>query len=68
MPDDTFLKLARAKIAADNVKKKKLARRCKISRPYFSLMLHGDKNMTDAVKCKLIEELNLQEHVKKLGL
>ena len=59
MRDTNFLKLLRAKIASDNVKKKQLARRCKISRPYFSLMLHGDKPMPEEVRSKLIQELEL---------
>jgi hypothetical protein len=68
MSDDTFLKLIRASIALKNVQKKKLARRCKISRPYFSLMLHGDKSMPDEIKTRLIAELDLQDHVERLGL
>lgn len=68
MADNNFLKLIRAKIASDNIKKKQLARRCRISRPYFSLMLHGDKPMPEEVKEKLIQELDLQPCMERLGL
>ena len=48
--------------------KKSLARKCKISRPQFSEMLHGDRIMPESVKKRLISELNLADHVERLGL
>ena len=65
---EKLLSVFRMAIAARNIQKKKLARRCKISRSYFSLMLHGDKPMPEGVKQRLIEELNLAHVLKKSGL
>jgi len=67
MTDRNFLKLVRATIAAESILKKSLARRCKISRPYFSEMIHGDRPMPDAVKERLIDELNLQPMLERLN-
>lgn len=68
MADSKFLELIRAAIAAKQIPKKVLARRCKVNRPTFSYFLHGDKEMPDEVKTKLIKELELEPYVEKLGL
>ncbi len=68
MTDSKFLELIRATIAAKQIPKKVLARRCKVSRPVFSYYIHGDKEMTNEVKTRLIAELDLQNHVERLGL
>jgi hypothetical protein len=68
MTDPKFLELIRAAIAAKQIPKKVLARRCKVNRPTFSYFIHGDKEMPQEVKAKLIEELDLQPYVERLGL
>ncbi len=68
MTDPRFLALVRAAIAAKQIPKKDLARLCKVNRPTFSYFIHGDKEMPDEVKAKLIEELDLEPHVERLGL
>lgn len=68
MTDPKFLELVRAVIAAKQIPKKVLARRCKVNRPTFSYFIHGDKPIPDDVKDRLITELDLQDHVKRLGL
>jgi hypothetical protein len=65
---ETFRKVILAQIAAEGFQKKSLARKCKVSRPQFSLMLHGDKPMPSEVRERLITELNLQPIVERLGL
>jgi hypothetical protein len=67
MTDQHFLELVRAAIAAKSILKKSLARRCKVSRPYFSEMIHGDRPMPDAVRERLINELGLQPMLEKLN-
>ena len=68
MTDPKFLELIRAAIAAKQIPKKVLARRCKVNRPTFSYFIHGDKEMPEEVKAKLIKELELEPHVERLGL
>ena len=69
MSDDTrFLQIVRGAIAAKSFLKKSLARKCKISRPYFSEMIHGDREMTPEVKDRLIKELGLQDAIERLNL
>jgi len=68
MTDPRFLELIRAAIAAKQIPKKVLARRCKVNRPTFSYFIHGDKEMPDDVKKRLIQELELEPHVERLGL
>jgi len=65
---DKFLELVRASIAAKQIPKKVLARRCKVNRPTFSYFLHGDKEMPENVKAMLIKELDLKPHLERLGL
>jgi hypothetical protein len=68
MTDPKLLELIRAAIAAKQIPKKVLARRCKVNRPTFSYFLHGDKEMPDEVRERLIAELELEPHVERLGL
>jgi hypothetical protein len=68
MTDPKFLELIRAVIAAKQIPKKTLARRCKVSKPMFSYYIHGEQAIPDDVKSRLISELDLQEHVERLGL
>ncbi len=63
-----LLTVFRMAIVARNIPKKKLARRCKISRSYFSLMIHGDKPMPEKVKERLIAELKLEPVMEKFGV
>ena len=37
-------------VAAEQIPKKVLARRCKVNRPTFSYFLHGDKEMPERSK------------------
>lgn len=66
--DQRICDFIRAVIAAKNVPKKVLARKCDVSTSMFSLLLHGDRKMTTAIKAKLIEELELKPYIKRLGL
>ena len=68
MTDPKFLELIRATIAAKQIPKKVLARRCKVNRPTFSYFIHGDKEIPPDVKERLIKELELEPHVERLGL
>ncbi len=68
MTDQKFLELVRATIAAKQIPKKVLARRCKVNRPTFSYFIHGDKKMPGDVKSRLIKELGIEGHVERLGL
>jgi hypothetical protein len=68
MTDPKFLSLIRAAIAAKQIPKKVLARRCKVNRPTFSYFIHGDKEMPSSVRDRLITELELEGHVERLGL
>jgi transcriptional regulator with XRE-family HTH domain len=58
--NETELSIFRAAIAGKGILKKTLARRCGVSRPYFSEFIHGDRPMPDAVRDRLIMELNLE--------
>ncbi len=68
MTNPKFLELVRAVIAVKRIPKKVLARRCRVNRPMFSYFIHGDKPMPEAVKDRLIKELELEPHVQRLGL
>ena len=69
MSDDTrFLQIVRGAIAAKSFLKKSLARKCKVSRPYFSEMIHGDRDMPPEVRERLVKELNLQDAMERLEL
>jgi plasmid maintenance system antidote protein VapI len=68
MVDEKFLKLVRAQIGAENIQKKSLARKCRVSRPKFSEIIHGYKPMTETIRERLIKELRLETHVERLGL
>lgn len=68
MTDPKLLELIRAAIAAKQIPKKVLARRCKVNWPTFSHFIHGDKPMPQTVKERLIAELELEPHVERLGL
>jgi plasmid maintenance system antidote protein VapI len=67
MIDLRFLKVVRAAIAAKEVPKKSLARKCKVSRPQFSEMIHGDRPMPLEVQQRLIKELGIMEIWAKLS-
>lgn len=66
--NEKFLKLVQAAIAAENFQKKRLARKCKVTRPQFSEMIHGYRLMPPEVRTRLISELELESHVERLGL
>ena len=66
--DQKICELFRAVIAAKNIPKKVLARKCDVSTSMFSLLLHGDRKMTPAIKAKLVEELSLEPYMERLGL
>jgi plasmid maintenance system antidote protein VapI len=61
--EEQFLAIVRAAIAAKSIPKKTLARKCKVSRPYFSEMIHGDRVMPPEVRDRLIKELGLSQAV-----
>jgi transcriptional regulator with XRE-family HTH domain len=63
MNEKRLLTAIRAAIAAKQIPKKKLARRCKISRSYFSMILQGEYPLPLEVKDTLIAELGLQSIV-----
>lgn len=67
MTDSKVLAMIRAAIAAKQVPKKSLARRCKVSRPQFSEMIHGDKVMPADIQDRLLKELGLEEAWGKLS-
>ena len=54
-----FLEMVRAAIAAKEIPKKTLARKCKVTRPQFSEIIHGDRDMPEEVKQRLVSELDL---------
>ena len=58
--DERLLAAIRGAIAIKQIPQKSLARKCKVSRPYFSAMLHGDREMPPEVKERLIRELGLE--------
>ena len=66
MNDGKFLALVRATIGIKEIQKKRLARRCKISRPYFSQILHEDVPLPHRVKDVLVSELNLASAMQRL--
>jgi len=66
--DEKLCSLIRARIAERNVPKKILARKCDIDNSLFSKMLHGDRVFTPAIIVKLTEELELGQHIQRLGL
>jgi hypothetical protein len=66
MTDPKFLEHVRAAIGAKNIPKKVLARRCRVSRPQFSEMIHGDREMPEEVKKRLLKELDLRETLEML--
>lgn len=66
--NEKMLELIRAAIAAKNIQKKSLARKCKVSRPQFSHFIHGDSPMPDEVRDRLIAELGLESHIERLNL
>ena len=60
MIDPKFLQIIRGMIAVKEIPKKSLARKCKVSRPQFSEMIHGDRTMPREVRERLIKELELE--------
>ena len=60
MPDSRNLQKIRAQIAINRIPKKSLARKCKVSRPQFSEMIHGDREMPREVKMRLFELLKIK--------
>jgi len=67
MERDKFLTLVRAVIAAKDIPKKSLARRCKVSRPQFSEIIHGDREMPEEVRQRLVSELGLEQAIQKMN-
>ena len=67
MPDSKFLQCVRGLIAIRQMPKKKLARRCKVSKPYFSEMIHGERSMPEEVQTRLLKELNFEKEWEKLS-
>jgi len=61
-----FLELIRGAIAIKNIPKKTLARRCKLTRPQFSEIIHGDRPMPAEVRSRLISELGLESCIAKI--
>jgi hypothetical protein len=59
--EEKLLAAIRGAIAIKQIPKKSLARKCKISRPYFSEMLHGDRKMPQEVRERLIKELGIKK-------
>jgi len=59
--DNRFLMAVRAAIAIKNIPKKKLARRCRVSKARFSEFIHGDRPMPHEVRERLIKELGLEK-------
>jgi len=59
--DKQLLAAIRGAIAIQQIPKKSLARKCKVSRPQFSEMLHGDREMPQEVRHRLLQELGLKE-------
>ena len=59
--DEKFLAAIRGAIAIQQIPKKSLARKCKVSRPQFSEMIHGDREMPPEVRDRLIKELGLEK-------
>ena len=67
MTDPKFLAMIRASIAAKQIPKKSLARKCKVSRPQFSEMIHGDRDMPSGVKGLLLKELGIEKVWEELS-
>ena len=59
--DKKLLAAIRGAIAIKQIPKKSLARKCKVSRPQFSEMLHGDREMPQEVRDRLLKELGLEK-------
>lgn len=59
--DKKLVAAIRGAIAIKQIPKKSLARKCKISRPQFSEMLHGDREMPREVRERLLKELGLEK-------
>jgi hypothetical protein len=58
---ENFLAAIRGAIAIKQIPKKSLARKCKVSRPQFSEMLHGNREMPQEIKYRFIKELGLEK-------
>jgi len=65
--DPKLLSAIRGAIGILDVPKKSLARKCKVSRPDFSRMIRGEKEMPPYVQQKLIKELKIQTVCEKLS-
>ncbi len=68
MIDEKMLALIRASIAARDYPKKRLARACKVSRPDFAKMIHGDIELPATVRDKIFEVLGINEETRDLVL
>ena len=64
--NENVLAVIRAAIASKSILKKSLARKCGVSRPYFSEYLHGDRPMPVAVRDRLIKELQLESVFERM--
>jgi hypothetical protein len=59
--EEKYLAIIRASIASRCILKKTLAKRCGVSKTYFSEFIHGDRLMPAAVRDRLIRELELED-------
>lgn len=64
-PED-FLKLVNAFIGFRGIKKKVLALRCGVSRPHFSQIIQGEKEMSEKIRDRLAAELGIGFTLEKL--
>ena len=67
MTNPKLLRTINAAIPLRGILKKQLARRCGLSKPRFSEMLHGDRDMPEEVQKRLIAELGIEEVWAKLS-
>jgi len=67
MENTKFLEMVRGAIAIKQVQKKSLARKCRVTRPQFSEMIHGDRPMPKEVKYRLVAELGLESCMAKIA-
>lgn len=68
MTDPKLLAIVRAFIAAKQIPKKSLARKCRVSRPQFSEMIHGDRDMPPEVQDLLLKELGISSAWQSLSV
>lgn len=64
--EEKYLATIRASIASRCILKKTLAKRCGVSKTYFSEFIHGDRPMPPAVRDRLIRELQLEADFERM--